>query len=69
MLRPNVYTEEHADEMSSKNWITESLERKISENFPTDDDVIMNHATTKFTYKNESFKRAYEAMLCVIDSL
>ena len=39
--------------MRSEDWLTELLKREIDENSPTNDDVIINHVHSEYTYKKE----------------
>ena len=47
----NIYSNEHEALMRIKDWLTESLKREIIVNPPTDDDVIINHVHSEYTYK------------------
>ena len=59
---PNIYSDEHEALMLSKDWLTQSLKREINENSPTNDDVIINHVHSEYTYKKESFQRACQSI-------
>ena len=47
----NINSDEHEALMRSKDWLTQSLKREINENSPTNDDVIINHVHSEYTYK------------------